>query len=200
MVDKGTCSYEGCVDPGDSRGWCPKHYGRWYHHGDPSIVLTNSGMTVDQRFCLKVDRRGDDECWPYTGSVEKNGYGKFSVSNTPKVRMYAHRYAYAAAYGPIPVGADIDHDHNRDAICPGGWICMHRRCCNPKHLKVATRSQNLANARTRNGQIEQLRCPWGHRRVEGASKCRVCNRLRQRWTRTPHGLTLAEYLILYWDE
>mgnify|MGYP000845434441 FL=1 len=30
-----TCSIEGCTEPLSARGWCRKHYSRWYNHGDP---------------------------------------------------------------------------------------------------------------------------------------------------------------------
>lgn len=29
------CSIEGCDQPIQARGWCSKHYSRWYTHGDP---------------------------------------------------------------------------------------------------------------------------------------------------------------------
>lgn len=33
-----TCQIEGCTNPIDKRGWCSKHYGRWYRTGDPLKV------------------------------------------------------------------------------------------------------------------------------------------------------------------
>ena len=30
------CSIEGCTDARFSRGWCKKHYAKWYRHGDPT--------------------------------------------------------------------------------------------------------------------------------------------------------------------
>ena len=29
------CSIKGCGNPTEARGWCRKHYGRWYRWGDP---------------------------------------------------------------------------------------------------------------------------------------------------------------------
>ena len=30
-----TCTIESCDKPAAGRGWCRKHYMRWYRHGDP---------------------------------------------------------------------------------------------------------------------------------------------------------------------
>jgi len=32
------CSIEGCTQPAKTRGWCNKHYLRWWTHGDPHAV------------------------------------------------------------------------------------------------------------------------------------------------------------------
>lgn len=32
------CSIEGCGNPHEARGWCPKHYMRWQRNGDPEHV------------------------------------------------------------------------------------------------------------------------------------------------------------------
>jgi len=37
-MTKATCSIEGCDGEVIARGWCQKHYGRWYAHGDPLTV------------------------------------------------------------------------------------------------------------------------------------------------------------------
>lgn len=29
------CSIDGCNNPAKTRGWCGKHWSRWYTHGDP---------------------------------------------------------------------------------------------------------------------------------------------------------------------
>ena len=58
--------------------------------------------------------------------------------------MYAHRYAWERANGPIPEGMEIDH------------ICHTPLCCNPDHLRLADRSENTsylkgATARSQSG-------------------------------------------------
>ena len=81
-------------------------------------------------------------CWLYMGRLTGHGYG--SVYCYYEHRR-AHRVAYEAYVGPIPDGLEIDH------------LCNMRSCCNPSHLKAATRGAN-ALGRRRN----QTHCKNGH--------------------------------------
>jgi hypothetical protein len=38
-----TCTVEDCGRRARARGWCHKHYMRWYVHGDPLTVLPKPG-------------------------------------------------------------------------------------------------------------------------------------------------------------
>lgn len=94
------------------------------------------------------DRRGDDECWPWNAGCTPGGYGEFTLEKTT---VYAHRWAYEQAYGPIPEGLAVDHTcHNSDLNCPGG-VCAHRRCVNPAHFEAVTSQENLRRGRERVG-------------------------------------------------
>lgn len=72
-----------------------------------------------------------DECWPWRGPTNGNGYGRLHFGD---VRMYAHRAVYIAANGPIPKGQHILHR------------CDNRSCVNPAHLHVGTNKQNHEEA------------------------------------------------------
>lgn len=97
-------------------------------------------MTRAARFWAKVDQRGPDECWPWLGAVQSNGYGRFGWAS--HVVVYAHRVVFMLAGIELGKGVDVDHEcHNADASCPGG-ACPHRRCCNPRHLRLTSRSTN----------------------------------------------------------
>ena len=130
-------------------------------------------------------------CWLWTGQLgTRDGYGKFKPSPGQPTQM-AHRWAYEAFTGPIPDGMQIDHAcHSKDAACPGGPDCQHRRCVNPEHLEPVTASENTL--RQRHYERTRTECPKGHPyegdnlivRADGKRRCRECDRLRKRASRT----------------
>lgn len=81
------------------------------------------------RFWAKVDKSGD--CWIWTASVMKNGYGCLRI-NQKTTR--AHRVAYELSVGPIPEGALLRH------------TCDNRRCVKPEHLLPGTFKDNNQDA------------------------------------------------------
>lgn len=88
------------------------------------------------RWNRRAIRRGDDECWDWSGYKLPTGYGTMSVMIRGKrLTLYAHRLAYEYANGPIPEGFDIRH------------TCHNPSCCNPQHLMVGTRRENMQDAR-----------------------------------------------------
>jgi hypothetical protein len=83
------------------------------------------------QFWLKVDVRSKGECWPYTGYIGNNRYGSVTIRGK---NVKAHRFAFEAAVGDIPAGKIILHK------------CNNPVCCNPDHLAVGTRSENMRHA------------------------------------------------------
>lgn len=84
-----------------------------------------------KRFWAKVDVRGADECWPWTGSRNRtHGTFHWSVSDGS---IGAHRAAYLLAHGKIDCAMEVDH------------ACNNSMCVNPAHLRQATREQNARN-------------------------------------------------------
>jgi hypothetical protein len=138
--------------------------------------------TPSERFWVKVDRRGDDECWPWIAGLTATGYGTFKVNNRSTA---AHRFAYEDAVGPIPAGLVIDHQcHNRDHDCPGG-VCAHRKCVNPSHLEPTSHKLNLLNSShtVNHASATAVACPAGHPYTpentgrDGTDRCcRTCKR------------------------
>jgi hypothetical protein len=115
------------------------HYHRWRRNGDP-LIRKRVYNDDEVRWWSKVDKRGPDECWPWTDPLTK-GYGRFVVRNEYEVG--AHRWGYLHLVGPIPEGLDLDHlCHTHDPFCAGGADCLHRRCCNPVHLEPVTPEEN----------------------------------------------------------
>lgn len=100
-------------------------------------------VPAEDRFWEYVDRSGgDDVCWLWTGSTDKDGYGKFWPTRDRSVA--AHRYSWEAVNGPIPAGLYCLHRCDR----PG--------CVRPDHLFVGTNRENqrdmTAKGRGRTGE------------------------------------------------
>lgn len=92
------------------------------HHYPNSVV---------ERFWKYVDKAGDDECWLWTASKSRGGYGQLNDRHT---LLKAHRIAYELARGPIPAGHFACHRCNVPA------------CCNPNHIYAGTPRDNNKDA------------------------------------------------------
>jgi hypothetical protein len=88
-----------------------------------------------ERFWEKVERRGEDECWPWLAGTHK-GYGTFREAGhrSNKRKAHAGQVAWRLANGPLPEGLEVDH------------LCRNRLCCNPQHLEAVTHSENMKRA------------------------------------------------------
>ena len=137
-----------------------------------------------ERFLAKV--KVTASCWEWTGAIDKDGYGRISVSSDIKSAA-AHRVSYELFVGPIPLAQTIDHlCHNADPICAAGRLCLHRRCINPAHLEPATSPDNVRRGKFPNAL--KTECAHGHaydtantaRTRKHARVCLTCRRQSDR--------------------
>lgn len=102
------------------------------------------------RFWAKVDRRGPDECWPWTGAINRarGGYGTFGRGPREAGTGYAHRVAWELVNGPAPPGQLVCHR------------CDNPPCCNPAHLFLGSVADNqrdmAAKGRSLRGERHNL--------------------------------------------
>lgn len=131
-------------------------------------------MALPDRFWAKVDRRGDGECWPWLGTKNAAGYGRYSIDGTSNRIGYAHRVSYEEHVGPIPAGREIDH------------LCRQRACVNPAHLEAVTHRENQLRGDSMVArQARRTHCVNGHEFTpentwwEGNKRrCRTCRSAR----------------------
>lgn len=130
------CAVPGCnlnshYAAGGVRGWCRAHYRRFNRYGYPVAGQTMKGAPI--RWLNKHLSYDGDDClkWPY--ATDSAGYGQV---NSGGVVQYVHRIMCKAAHGePL---SPKDHAAH---ICGNG----HKACCNPKHLRWATCTENAAD-------------------------------------------------------
>lgn len=174
------CSIADCGQPARTRGWCAKHYKRWWKTGDPLTIAPRRRRSrpieesiVEGRMTLRTLKRWTsklvfqaDGCVTWDGCLNDSGYGMLGVHGKAQ---RAHRLAYAFFVGPLPDG-DLDH------------LCRNRACVRPDHLEAVSRGENTK--RGLNGDLK-TRCAQGHhwaenrvRRPNGAYTCGECRRER----------------------
>lgn len=86
-------------------------------------------MPFEDRFWSKVDRRSENECWPWLGKAKTSfGYGRLTMGRS--VNLKAHRVSWELSFGPIPDGMNVCHK------------CDNPSCCNPHHFFLGTKKDN----------------------------------------------------------
>ena len=116
------------------------------------------------RFWSKVDVKGSDGCWEWTGYRTEKGYGIIGVDRK-KVRT--HRYSYEISIGPV---GDLHVCHR----------CDNPACVNPSHLFLGTNEDNH-NDKMAKGS------------AKGPSKLtdEDCQFIRDNWVPNQHGSTAS---------
>lgn len=100
--------------------------------------------TLRELYDQYVDVREPDECWPWTGARDRDGYGKLVQRigywrDGEMIPYAAHVLAFTFAHG---------HPPKHQAL----HTCNHEWCCNPAHVYDGTPAHNAAD-RVANGRL-----------------------------------------------
>lgn len=94
------------------------------------------GVAWEDRLWSRIEKRGKNECWLYSGFSFTLGYGRIKVNGKQEG---AHRAAFESWWGvTLPSWLFVCHD------CPDK---DNRACCNPSHLWVGTHDDNIQDAK-----------------------------------------------------
>lgn len=129
MTDYGRqCGFAGCQKGVRTRNaiYCAKHYLKVWRTGTTEPLAK---MPWRERLAAIIAAHSADECWPWTGRLDRDGYGRAGGNKA------AYRLAYEHLVAPIPEGLEIDH------------LCRNRACVNPSHMEPVTRRANAQRVR-----------------------------------------------------
>lgn len=135
----------------------------------------NNLTPLIERIMRRVEMVTESGCWIWMGATIKD-YGVIGRGRVADGNVLVHRATYEHFRGPIPDGLEPDH------------LCRVPPCCNPWHLELVTRAENVRRGEAAKRQLRKTHCPQGHeytsentyRRPGKISRfCRTCmhNRL-----------------------
>lgn len=127
------CKIEGCEKKVYGYGLCSAHYSRWYRYGDPLKGSTPRGSSIGSpaRFIKEViPNHNSDDCliWPFNKTDKGYGVARGGES-------LVHRRVCIVRHGQPP-----SQEHE------AAHSCGNSSCVNPRHVRWATRVENMADA------------------------------------------------------
>lgn len=111
-------------------------------------------------FWKKVSPPNERGCRLWIGTKSRvHGYGYFGIASGKATT--AHRVAYLLGNGALPDGLDVCHE------------CDVRLCCNPEHLFLGTRKQNMEDCTKKGRQAHGSKHPFAELTDQVVMKMRV---------------------------
>jgi hypothetical protein len=106
--------------------------------------------TVKERFWKYVDKRSDNECWPWIGYLRSNEYGRilYGGISVNGRNEYAHRLSWSIANK-----ISLEKLSAKNQILHS---CDNPKCVNPKHLRLGDRIQNMNDMLERKRQYRPV--------------------------------------------
>lgn len=134
----------------------PPHYRGQHFNGYSVKTATDDDYRAKLKARCTVTESG---CWEIGGfrnkmwGDPKQGYGYMCYRGK---NWIASRLAFFLHKGAIPKGLDVRH------------TCDNPPCCNPDHLELGTRQQNIRDCVGRGRQFSRMKthCPRGHAYAE----------------------------------
>lgn len=123
------CSVQSCGDPVYGHSYCRRHMLRYNKYGNPlggPPLRERNGEKLLFVQNVALNFKGN-ECliWPF--KTNPSGYAIFHFESKGR---YVHNVVCGLVHGPKDEGQEAAHS------------CGVRACCNPAHLRWATRSEN----------------------------------------------------------
>jgi hypothetical protein len=105
-----------------------------FNHPKPLPPLSKAEI---DRYLSKVGTRSEDECWPWLGSTDKDGYGNFFSNQDGRRYCRATRIGYLIHFGKDPFPDLIRH------------TCDNPPCQNPAHWLLGSPGDNVRDREER---------------------------------------------------
>lgn len=120
-------------------------------------------------FWDKVTRGAPDDCWPWEGFRKASGHGLTSYKS---LTIHASRKAFILTHGPISSDLCVNHR------------CDNPGCCNPSHLYLGTRADNMID--------RWDRTPAAERSLRGRPTTLDAKQLERLWQMRRKGAKLKD--------